>query len=257
MDKQKLIDSLKNGLIVSCQTEPHDIIHEENRTVVMFAKAAEWGGAVAIRSNSVEQVRLIREAVKLPIIGLEKRVYDGFGIETATDVIITPTVEDAVALYNAGAEIIAVDCTQRLNPWGKMRYEIIPEIKKAIPDAIILADVDNTESALIAEKYGADMVAPTLFGYTKETANLTPPDYMDVARMCNACKVPVIMEGHVYTPEDAMKSIYLGCHAVVVGSAITRPHLTTKRYVDLLNGLKSDWRDAEKSWTGDKSELNK
>ncbi len=44
-----------------------------------------------------------------------------------------------------------------------------------------------------------------------------------------------------------MKCTFLGAHAVVVGSAITRPHLTAKRFVDLLSGYQSNWRDAEKS----------
>ena len=52
MTKQEIIESLKGGLIVSCQTEPKDCIHEDGRTVVTMAKAAKWGGAVAIRSNS-------------------------------------------------------------------------------------------------------------------------------------------------------------------------------------------------------------
>ena len=57
----------------------------------------------------------------------------------------------------------------------------------------------------------------------------------------------MMMEGHLYTPEDAMKCIYLGAHAVVVGSAITRPHLTAKRFVALLGGYQDNWREAEKA----------
>ena len=56
-----------------------------------------------------------------------------------------------------------------------------------------------------------------------------------------------MMEGHLYTPEDAMKCIFLGAHSVVVGSAITRPHLTAKRFVDLLSGYQNNWRDTEKA----------
>ena len=44
-----------------------------------------------------------------------------------------------------------------------------------------------------------------------------------------------------------MKTMYLGAHAVVVGSAITRPHLTAKRFVDLLSGYQNNWRDAERA----------
>ena len=44
-----------------------------------------------------------------------------------------------------------------------------------------------------------------------------------------------------------MKCIFLGAHAVVVGSAITRPPYTTKRFVDLLSGYQDTWRDVEKA----------
>lgn len=46
--------------------------------------------------------------------------------------------------------------------------------------------------------------------------------------------------------------LYLGCHAVVVGSAITRPHFIVKRFTDLMNKFLEDsnWREDEKTWTG-------
>lgn len=95
---------------------------------------------------------------------------------------------------------------------------------------------------------GADIVGPTLYGYTKETKEIEMPDLREFAKMCRDLKdeAYVMMEGHIYTPEDAMKCIYLGAHAVVVGSAITRPHLTAKRFVDLLSGYQNDWRTDER-----------
>ena len=42
------------------------------------------------------------------------------------------------------------------------------------------------------------------------------------------------MEGKVATPEMAIQCLYLGAHAVVVGNAITRPHITAKRFVRAL-----------------------
>ena len=44
-----------------------------------------------------------------------------------------------------------------------------------------------------------------------------------------------------------MKCIFIGCHAVVVGSAITRPHYVAKRFVDCLSGYQDDWRKVEKA----------
>ena len=96
---------------------------------------------------------------------------------------------------------------------------------------------------------GADLVAPTLYGYTEETKNIEYPDLRQFARMCRDLgdRAFMVMEGHIYTPEDAVKCLYLGADAVVVGSAITRPHLIAKRFVDLIGGLQDNWRDAERS----------
>jgi N-acylglucosamine-6-phosphate 2-epimerase len=88
-----------------------------------------------------------------------------------------------------------------------------------------------------------------LYGYTKETAHIEGADYRMFAEFCRQLSDDsyVFMEGHIYSPEDAMKCVFLGAHAVVVGSAITRPHLTAKRFVDLLSGYQNNWREAEKS----------
>ena len=84
-----------------------------------------------------------------------------------------------------------------------------------------------------------------LCGYTDYTQDRPCPDYREFARMCRdfGQDVYMMMEGHLNTPEDAMKCMYLGAHAVVVGSAITRPHLTAKRFVDLLRRYEDDGDD--------------
>ncbi len=96
---------------------------------------------------------------------------------------------------------------------------------------------------------GADIVGPTLYGYTAATKHIDAPDFREFARMCRDLgdKACVMMEGHIYTPEDAMKCLYLGAWSVVVGSAISRPHLTTKRFSDMLSGYRDNWRDAERA----------
>lgn len=241
-NKKEILDSMKGGLIVSCQVQNDDPVYSMD-FVVKMAKAAEWGGAVGIRANSPDQIAEIRKNVKLPIIGLYKIWHDD------TDVFITPTLEAAKQVWEAGAEIIALDCTSQINHEGRPAYELLPIVKKEIPEAIIFADVSNYEEAKRAVELGADIVGPTLYGYTEETKHIEQPDLREFARMCRdfGDDVCMIMEGHVYTPEDAMKCLYLGAHSVVVGSAITRPHLITKRFVDLLSGYQNNWRDAERS----------
>ena len=241
--KKQILESLKGGLIVSCQVQHDDPIYTDNM-VVKMAEAARWAGAVGIRANSPGQIKAIKEAVpELPMIGLWKVWHDD------TDVFITPTMKEVKAIWEAGAEIIALDCTAQVTHEGTQAWNLIKEVKKEIPEAIIFADVSNLEEARRAVENGADIVAPTLYGYTKETSHIEGADYRMFAQMCRELKdeAYVMMEGHLYTPEDAMKCIFLGAHSVVVGSAITRPHLTAKRFVDLLSGYQDNWRDAEKA----------
>lgn len=234
--KKQILESLKGGLIVSCQVQHDDPIYTDNM-VVKMAEAARWAGAVGIRANSPEQIKAIKEAVpELPMIGLWKVWHDD------TDVFITPTMKEVKAIWEAGAEIIALDCTAQVTHEGTQAWNLIKEVKKEIPEAIIFADVSNLEEARRAVENGADIVAPTLYGYTKETSHIEGADYRMFAQMCRELKdeAYVMMEGHLYTPEDAMKCIFLGAHSVVVGSAITRPHLTAKRFVDLLSGYQDN-----------------
>lgn len=240
--RDEILEKLRGGLIISCQVQHDDPVYSED-FVLKMAKAAEWAGAVGIRANSPEQIKLIKENVDLPMIGLYKIWHDD------TDVFITPTLEAAKQVWEAGAEIIALDCTDQITHEGRPAYELLPTVKKEIPEALIFADVSNYKEAERAVQMDADIVGPTLYGYTEETKHITSPDLREFARMCRDLgdKAFMIMEGHIYTPEDAVKCLYLGADAVVAGSAITRPHLIAKRFVDLISGLQDDWRAAERS----------
>lgn len=241
--KRELLEGLKDGLIVSCQVQHDDPIYTDDM-VVKIAEAARWAGAKGIRANSPEQIRAIKQAVpELPVIGLWKVWHDD------TDVFITPTMKEVRAIWDAGAEIIALDCTKQTTHEGTVAWDLLEEAKKEIPEAIFFADVSNYEEARHAVEKGADIVAPTLYGYTAETKHISEPDMREFARMCRDFKddAYMMMEGHIYTPEDAVKCLFLGAHSVVVGSAITRPHLTAKRFTDLMGGLQDNWRDAERA----------
>ena len=238
--KKQLLESLRNGLIVSCQVQHDDPIYSEEMPALM-AKAAKWGGAVGIRANMPDQIRAIKAAVDLPVIGLYKQWTPD------SDVFITPNLQAAQEVWEAGAEIIALDCTEQMIH-GRHAYELLPEVKRAIPQAILFADVSNYEEAVRAVELGADMVGPTLYGYTAQTREIEGPDLREFARMCRDLgdQAYVVMEGHIYTPDDAIRCLYLGAHAVVVGSAITRPHYITKRFTDLITGYQNDWRAEER-----------
>lgn len=241
--KKQILESMNGGLIVSCQVQKDDPIYSDD-IVILMAKAAKWAGAKGLRANSPEQIRDIKKAVpELPLIGLYKVWHDD------TDVFITPTMKEVREIWEAGAEIIALDCTSQKTHEGTIAWDLLAQAKKEIPEALFFADVSNYEEAKHAVENGADIVGPTLYGYTEETKHIESPDLREFARMCRdfGDKVFMVMEGHIYTPEDAVKCLYLGADAVVVGSAITRPHLTAKRFVDLMGGYQDNWREAERA----------
>lgn len=242
MKNREILNKLKGGLIVSCQVQPDDPVYSMD-FVLKMAQAAEWAGAAGIRANSPDQIKMIREHVNLPLIGLYKIWHED------TDVFITPTLDAARQVWDAGADIIALDCTDQITHEGKPAWELLPLVQKEIADALIFADVSTYEEAKRAVDLGADIVGPTLYGYTETTKHIEEPNLREFARMCRdfGDRAFMIMEGHIYTPEDAVKCLYLGADAVVVGSAITRPHLIAKRFVDLMGGLQDDWRTAERA----------
>lgn len=189
--KKGILEKMKGGLIVSCQVQHDDPIYTDDM-VVKMAEAARWGGAVGIRANSPEQIKAIKQAVpELPMIGLWKVWHDD------TDVFITPTMKEVRAIWDAGAEIIALDCTAQTTHEGTQAWDLIKDVKKEIPEAIVFADVSNYEEAKRAIENGADIVAPTLYGYTKETAHIEGPDMRMFAKMCRDFKdeAYVMMEG--------------------------------------------------------------
>ena len=236
MNKKEVYESLKDGLIVSCQAVPSEP-HYMPGITTMFAECAKWAGAKGLRVNSPEDIRAIKEKVDLPIIGIWK--ID----RNIKDVYLTPNLEAAKAVWEAGAEIIAVQATNHYRDDGKLAYETIKEIKENIPEALIFADVSTAQDAKIAAEYGADFVAPTLYGYTKaghfdKLDIKDAPDFYLLRDIIDAVKgtnAKVIMEGKVSTPEIAVQCLYMGAYAVVVGNAITRPNITAKRFARALN----------------------
>jgi N-acylglucosamine-6-phosphate 2-epimerase len=217
-----LLAALKGRLIVSVQAQLDEPLHGAEHMAVM-ARAVAEGGAAAIRCESPADVKAIRAAVTLPLIGLWK--VGEFGV------YITPTSAAARAVAEAGADIIALDATARPRP------EPLPGLIYYVRHTLhcpVLADISTVEEALAAEDAGADAVAPTLSGYTGGPVP-REPDWSLLGELVKYARGPVIMEGRIWSPADAQKALDLGAWAVVVGSAITRPQLITRRFVEAVN----------------------
>ena len=214
--------SLRGGLIVSCQALPEEPLFGAD-IMARLAIAAERGGAVGIRANSPVDIASIYAMTNLPLIGLSKVEISGF------DVYITPTLADALAVSNAGADIIALDATNRLHP-ECVTAEFIQRVKEATGKPVV-ADISTFDEALAAQDAGADFVSTTMSGYTPYSPQSSEPDLDLVQRLSQILTIPLIAEGRIATPEQARAALDAGAWAVVVGGAITRPQQITERFV--------------------------
>ncbi|WP_218921353.1 N-acetylmannosamine-6-phosphate 2-epimerase [Bacillus massilinigeriensis] len=219
----QILNSIRGQLIVSCQALENEPLHGAD-IMAKMAMAAEMGGACGIRANGVEDIKAIKAITKLPIIGIIKREYPN------SEIYITPTNKEVDEICTQNVEIIAVDLTNRVRPDGKSNEDFIRNIRLKYPEVLIMADISTYEEGMEASRLGVDMISTTLSGYTTYSNQLPHPDYELIERLVNATSIPIIAEGKVNNPEEAVKCLEIGAWSVVVGSAITRPQLITKSF---------------------------
>ena len=222
-----ILAQIKNKVIVSVQAMPSEPLYKEDCMVAMMQSVVK-GGAAALRVAGVRDVINAKKLFKIPVIGRTKP--EVIPPNWREIVYITPTIKDAKDLIQAGADVIAFDGTSR--PRGENNLtQLIRFIK--INKKIAMADVSTLQEGVAARILGADIVSTTLSGYTLESPEVSDqPDFGLLEKLVEAVDCPVILEGRIWTPEQVDKAFSIGAHAVVIGSAITRPQLITKRFVN-------------------------
>ena len=217
---------LQHKLIVSCQAPDGDVFHDPG-AMARFAVAALQGGAAGIRANGAADIRSIHAAVPVPVLGIQKALQEDGRI------LITPSVEGAGELVEAGASMIALDCTARGRRFGALERLRRIRDELGVP---VLADIATLEEAIAAEASGADFVLSTMHGYTPETEHVKEFEPAFIAALVRGVKIPLIAEGRIKTPEQARAALEAGAFAVVVGGAITSPQRITRRFAAALDG---------------------
>ena len=218
------LEVMRGGLVVSCQAPPGSPLAGPAHLVAL-ARAAEAGGAAGIRAEGVDSVAAIKQAVRVPVIGLLKRAVPG------SDVYITPELGDARDVAAAGADVVAVDATLRARPGGAGVRDFADAL-----DVPLLADVDSLEAGMAARAEGAAAVATTLAGYTGGGPVPDEPDVDLVRALAERLDCPVIAEGRYGTPAQVRAAVEAGAFAVVVGTAITDAVALTRRLAAALEG---------------------
>lgn len=218
MEKQEFFDRIRGQMIISCQAVPGEPLYVEEKSIMyLMARAAKMAGSPAIRTSSIRDVIAIKEETGLPVIGLVKIQYPGY------EGYITPTMKEVDELVEAGSDVVALDCTLRRRGDGTSVNDFIRDIREKYPDIILMADISNYEEGVNAWKCGVDIVGTTMSGYTDYTPKLDGPDYELMSRLAADLDIPVIGEGKIHTPVQAVAALDTGVWSIVVGGAITRP----------------------------------
>ncbi len=217
MGKKELFQSIHGKMIISCQAVKGEPLYLEDGSVMyLMARAAKQAGAPMIRTSGIRDVTAIREETRLPVIGLIKKQYPGY------ESYITPTMLEVDELAEAKADIVAVDCTMRARGDGTSINEFLAQIREKYPDLILMADVSVYEEGVNAAPY-VDLVSTTMSGYTSYSPKKDEPDYALMERLSADLEIPVIGEGKIHEPSQAVRALETGVWAIVVGGAITRP----------------------------------
>ena len=222
-----IINRIKGKVVVSCQAMPTEPLYQEQCMTAMMQSVVK-GGAGGLRVAGARDVRIAKKFFDIPVIGLTKpNVIPSNWQEI---VYITPTQKEVIELIEAGADIIALDGTMRKRPENTKLEDLLKYIK--INKRISMADISTLEEGLNAEKLGANILSTTLSGYTQFSQNKgDEPDFELLKELVENTKLPIVLEGRIWEPEQVDKAFEIGAHCVVIGSAITRPQLITKRFV--------------------------
>lgn len=217
-----MLDQLKGRLIASCQPVDGGPMDRPD-IVAAMALAALAGGAVALRIEGLDNLVAVRAATRAPIIGLIKRdLQDSL-------VRITPLVQDVTALIDAGADIVAVDATDRARPIKVV--DLYGAIRAG--GALAMADCATLADGQRAAQLGFDVLGSTMSGYTGETIP-DEPDLVLVRGLSGLGRLTVA-EGRYHRPDQAAEAITAGANAVVVGSALTRIEYVTGWFVNAVH----------------------
>ena len=216
---------LNKGLIVSVQAPLGSPMRDPD-VIASMAEASLRNGAIGVRLESPEHIGAVRRRCpEALIIGLWKCTFPH------SSVYITPGWREIQAVWSAGADVIALDATERVRPEGQLLADLIQRARQELR-ATLMADVDSVQNGLRAAELGCDWIGTTLYGYTETTSDRTPPglELLPDLRRGLESSVRLICEGGIASPGIARSALDAGADNVVVGTAITGVDLQVAAY---------------------------
>ena len=131
-------------------------------------------------------------------------------------------------------DTVAIDFTLRESK-NALYYSNLMNDLKHLDDLEIVADVSTIEEGLMACICGVNYVSSTLVGYTSSTSHVKLPDLNIIKQFNERLPIPFFAEGGYSSEEDIKMALEYNAYGIVIGTAITRPHIITKGYAGLFN----------------------
>lgn len=219
-----------SGLLVSVQA-PQGSPLREPAVIAAMAEACLRNGARGVRLESPEHIGAVRRRCPAAlIVGLWKRTF------ADSPVYITPGWKEIQAVWAAGADVVALDATDRPRPGGQELAALVERARREL-GAPLMADVDSVANGLRAAALGCSWVGTTLYGYTEATAQQRPPGWelLGPLRAQLPAAVGLVCEGGIASGSEAARALQQGADAVVVGTAITGIDLQVAAYARALS----------------------
>jgi N-acylglucosamine-6-phosphate 2-epimerase len=229
--KKSILQKLSKTIIVSVQADSDEPLNSPE-ILGALALSVLSGGAQCLRMANPENIAYIKKLrPDVPVIGITKPHQ--IPVNYHELVYITPMFNAVKSLAGVGTDIVAMDATLRARPQGETLANIVAQCRKELPDLLLMADIATVQEGLHAAELGFDLISTTLSGYTQDTLEKAKngPDFDLLSALVKQISVPIVMEGRVWEPEEVTKAFHLGAYAVVIGSAITRPHHITRRFL--------------------------
>ncbi len=229
------LKKIKNNIIISLQAMENEPLYNENCIVLIAKSLIELGGINALRLAGKRDILNIKKLFpNVTVIGITKPKVIPSNYKEV--VYITPTVKDCKEIIEAGADIVAFDGTLRKRPNSEKLEDLINFVKSN--NKLAMADISNFEEAKNAVKLGCDIVSTTLSGYTTETQQKPDtPDFELVEEIKTNLDIFTILEGKIWEKAEASFAFKKGADAIVIGSAVTRPQLIAKRFLEVLKEI--------------------
>ena len=219
----KLLEGTRTKLLDTRKTTPCMRIFEKYAVRVGGGNNHRYNlsDGILLKDNHIDAAGGVKEAIAAA------KAYAPFVRRIEVETENLSMVREAV---EAGADIIALDTRITAKRGQAELLDLLQRIHEAYPQIGVMADCAAYEDAKICAESGCvDILSTTLSGLVRP---IEGPDVELIRRLKADFSLPVNAEGRIWELQDIDAVVDAGADMITIGTAITRPHLITERFLN-------------------------